>query len=242
MHPLTEAQQGAVETLARDLDRVFGARLESLVAYAGQDGDDTIHSLALVEGLTFRDLAACVPLADMWHRRGVAVPLMLSQSELSRTLDIFPLEYAAIMSTHVVVRGRNPFAGIRIPAEDLRRACEVQAKSQLIHLREAFLESHGDGAALSRLIVRSAAPFRALLANIARLPDDGQAAADTGTPLSDELLARMAERDMGVPEGLVREVLSSSRTGPSTLTDPTALLARYIDAAQQVWDYVDRWR
>jgi hypothetical protein len=242
MPPWTDSQQSAIETLARDLERVFGARLESLVAYAGQDGDETVHSLALIEGLTFRDLAACLPLADMWHRRDVAVPLMLSQSELSRTLDIFPLEYAAIVSTHVVVRGRNPFAGIRIPTEDLRRACEAQAKSQLIHLREAFLESHGDAGAVSRLIVRSAAPFRALLANIARLPDQGKPPAEAGTALSDDSLAQMAERDMGVPAPLVREVLSSSRTGPSTVTDPTALLARYIDAAQQVWDYVDRWR
>ena len=238
----TDAQQSAIDVLARDLERVFGARLESLVIYPGHDGDDTVHSLALIEGLTFRDLAACLPLADMWHRRGVAVPLMLSQSELSRTVDIFPLEYAAIAATHTVVRGRNPFGGIRIPTEDLRRACEAQAKSQLIHLREAFLESHGDGSAIARLIVRSAAPFRALLANIARLPDRPAAAPDTSTTLSDASLAEMAERDMGVPASVVRDILSSSHAGPSTIAEPTALLVRYLDAAQHVWDYVDRWR
>jgi hypothetical protein len=241
MPPWTDSQQSAIETLARDLERVFGARLESLVAYAGQDGDETVHSLALIEGLTFRDLAACLPLADMWHRRGVAVPLMLSQSELSRTVDIFPLEYAAIVSTHVVVRGRNPFAGIRIPTEDLRRACEAQAKSHLIHLREAFLESHGEARGVAGLIASSAAPFRAILANIARLPDTAPASPDPIT-LSDDVLARMAESRIGIPAALVGEVLSSSTIGQSSIADPSAVLARYIDAAQRVWEYVDQWR
>jgi hypothetical protein len=239
---MTSAQLSALDALARDLERVFGARLESLVAYAGHDGDATVHSLAVVEGLTFQDLTACLPLADMWHRRELAVPLMLSRGELRRTLDIFPLEYAAIIATHTLVRGKNPFDGVRVEADDLRRACEAQAKSHLIHLREAFLESHGESTAIARLIGRSAAPFRALLMNIARLPGDPSADADAGALLSDESLARMAETRMGVPAALVREVLSPSTAGQSTIAEPTALLSRYIDAAQRVWDFVDRWR
>jgi hypothetical protein len=239
---MTNAHQSALDALARDLERVFGARLQSLVAYAAHDGDATVHSLALVEGLTFQDLATCLPLADMWHRRGLAVPLMLSNGELRRTLDIFPLEYAGIIATHTVVRGRNPFDGVRVQADDLRRACEAQAKSHLIHLREAFLESHGESTAIAHLIARSATPFRALLTNIARLPGDQSPDADASASLSDESLARMADTRMGVPSAVVREVLSSSTAGQSTIAEPTALLARYIDAAQRVWDFVDRWR
>jgi hypothetical protein len=236
----TPAHQAALDALARDLDRVFAARLESLVAYTGHEGDDVVHSLAVVEGLTFQDLASCLPLADMWHRRGVAVPLMLSRSELRRTLDIFPLEYSAIIATRRVVRGADPFADVRVPAEDVRRACEAQAKSQLIHLREGFLESHGDGTTIARLIAASAASFRALLTNIARLPDGAAPTIDTAAPLSDASLAQLAESRMGVPATVVRDVLSSA--GASTIAEPTALLARYLDAAQRVWDYVDRWR
>jgi hypothetical protein len=28
----------------------------------------------------------------------------------------------------------------------------------------------------------------------------------------------------------------------STIADPTALLARYIDASERIWRYVDGWR
>jgi hypothetical protein len=238
---LTPPQQQAVSALARDLGRVFNGRLQSLVVYAGHDGDGTLHSLAVVEALSFRDLTACLPLAESWQRQHLAVPLMLSNDELRRTVDIFPLEYASIIATHAVVFGRSPFDGITIPAGDLRRACEAQAKSHLIHLREAFLESHGEARGVAALIASSGAPFRAILANIARLPEAGAPVADP-IVLSDDFLARVAETRIGIPAALVRDVLSSSTTGQASIAEPSALLARYIGAAQRVWEYVDRWR
>jgi hypothetical protein len=238
---LTPAQQQAVAVLARDLQRVFGDRLEALVAYQGHDGNGVLHSLAVVEGLTFRDLSACLPLAEGWQRRQLAVPLMLSRHELRRTVDIFPLEYAAMIAAHAVVLGRSPFDGVAIAPEDLRRACEAQAKSHLIHLREAFLESHGEARSIAGLIASSAPPFRAILTNIARLPGAGVDPIGNA-PLGDEDLARMAETRMGVPAALVRDVLSGPATGLASIADPSALLARYVDAAQRVWEYVDQWR
>src|SRR5687768_4965808 len=86
-------------------------------------------------------------------------------------------------------------------AAPVRRAVEGLAKSHLIHLREAFLESHGETTRIARLIAASAAPLRALLTQIARLPEAPQAVMDLTTP-SDESLAKLAELRMGVPGSL----------------------------------------
>jgi hypothetical protein len=235
MPAFSSSQQHAIDALARDLEEVFGARLQALVAYAGSQGDGSVHSCALVEGLTFQDLVTCLPFTSRWHQRRVAVPLMLSPDELRRTLDIFPLEYSAIAADHVVVRGADPFANVAIAADDVRRAVEAQAKSHLIHLREAYLESHGETTRIANLIAGSAAPLRALLANIARL--DG--AAMPAPP--DEALAAMAEARMGVTSGVIREVLASSGGNQSSITDPSHLFSRYLDATQKVWEFVDGW-
>ena len=236
MPHFSAAQQKGIDGLARDLDGLFGARLQSLVAYPGNQADGSVHSCAIVDGLGFRDLVACLPQTQSWHHRGVAVPLMLAAGELERTVDVFPLEYSSILADYAVVRGADPFHGIAIPIEDVRRATEGQAKSHLIHLREAFLESHGETKRIAQLITSSAAPLRALLTNIARL--DG--AHETMT--TDEALGTMAEKRLGVSATLIREILASSAGGHSTIEDPSALLARYIDAAQRIWEYVDRWR
>jgi hypothetical protein len=234
MPDLSSSQRRAADALAKNLEEVFGPRLQALVAYRGSQGDGAVHSCAIVDGLSFRDLTRCLPFTDRWRQRGVAVPLMLSQDELQRTLDIFPLEYAAIAAEHVVIRGRDPFAGLTLPAADLRRAIEAQAKSHLIHLREAYLESHGDSLRIAQVIAASAGPFRALLHNIARL-HDGAAAA-----ITDESLAAMAGSRMQMPAAVVRDVLAASSAGPSSVTDPGHLLSLYVEAAEAMWEYVDR--
>jgi hypothetical protein len=241
MPHFSSSQQRSLDVLTRDLEDIFGPRLQSLVAYSGHQADGSVHSCALVDGLGFRDLVSCLPLTESWHQRGIAVPLMLSADELRRTVDIFPLEYSSIIADYTVVRGRDPFQGVSVSVEDIRRATEGQAKSHLIHLREAFLESHGETTRIAQLIAASAAPLRALLTNIARLPDKAHGVMDFAS-LSDEALAKVAEARMGIAPKLIRDVLAASAGGQSTIVDPSHLLANYIEAAQKIWEYVDRWR
>lgn len=230
---LTVTDRAALEGLAADLQRIFGTRLRSLVAYGLDTPSEprALHSLALVDRLTFEDLAASVPLTASWRRHGLAVPLLLEVEEFRRTLDVFPLEYGDIIARHVPIAGDSLLAGAAVTPEDTRRACEHTAKSQLIHLREGYLETGGDARKVAELIAASAAPLRALLANIARL---------TGEVDGD--VAGMAERKIGVPAELVREIMAAGAGTLSTIADPTALLRRYIDALEQVWDHVDTWR
>jgi sigma54-dependent transcription regulator len=243
MPQFSSGQQRAADALARDLDQIFGARLRSLVVYPGRQGDGSVHTMALIDKLAFRDLVACLPFTESWHHRGAAVPLLLTPEELQRTIDIFPLEYAGILGDYAVVRGTDPLRGVRIDVEDIRRACETQAKSHLIHLRESFLESHGETTRVARLIAASAAPLRALLTSIARLPEaSAQAGGSPALPnLSDEALATFSEDRMHVSAAVIRDVLATSAQGHSAITDPSHLLARYIDGAEKIWAYVDRW-
>jgi len=233
-----EDRRGA-ESLAADLQRVFGTRLQSVIAYnvAGTSRErEPLRTLALVERLTFEDLAACAPLVERWDRSGIAVPLLLTREEFFRSLDVFPLEYGEIIARHVLIWGHNPFADARVADADLRRGCELQAKSHLIHLRESFLEIGTNPRQVNRLIAASAAQFRVVLTHITQLADGQRFAV-----YSDDDLADMTERNIGVPATLVREVLASPN-GVSAIADPTALFSRYIAASERVWQYVDSWR
>src|SRR5205807_2291386 len=107
--------------------------------------------------------------AGAWHDRGLATPLLVAAHEFDRSLDAFPIEFGAILADYSVAAGADPFAGLAVDPADLRRACEVQARSHLLHLREGYLETRGRSDALSDLIVKSAAPFAALLVALARL-------------------------------------------------------------------------
>lgn len=212
--------QPVLRLVAADLQRIFGARLQSLVAYGPEDHPDGIHTLALVDRIAFHDLTACAPRTRDWQRAGAAVPLLLSREEFQRTLDVFPLEYGGIIASHQLITGENVLASIRVAEADLRRGCELQAKSHLIHLREGYVETGGDPARVARLLAASAPALRALMENLRQL--DSEAAARVGL----------------MPE-LVREVVSADAT---YIADPSPLLARYLSAVERLWQEVDRWK
>ena len=230
---LSTAARPALERMAADLRRVFGNRLHAVCAYGAFTPDTDTRSIVLVDRLAFEDLGACVPLARRWDDDGLAVPLILDRDEFTRTLDVFPLEYGEIIASHVLIHGDDdPFENVSVDVADLRRGCELQAKSHLIHLREGYLESGGDPRTVSALIAASAEGFRRLLVNLVALV----------SPDSTDDLAGTAEQHFGIPAGLTREVLASADTRPSTIADPTALLARYVSAVERIWEFVDAWK
>jgi hypothetical protein len=236
---LPAARRAALDALASDLFTIFGPRLRCLSAY-GLDAPDEAdtHTIALVDHLSFDDLAACAPRTRGWLHRGLAVPLILHADEFARSLDVFPLEYGAIIADHVVIYGDDLFKDVSVSEQDRRRGCELQAKSHLIHLRESFLETHGEPRAVARMIGASAESFRRLLDNLVVLVRPAAAHGSAHADLADD-----AERFVGVPAALTRDVLAAGTAGsPTTIADPTALLARYIDAVEDIWAFVDRWK
>jgi hypothetical protein len=233
--------------LERGLREIFGSRLQSLVAYglhaAEPSGAPAHHgahveappaqTLAIVETLTGGDLTACAASVARWHDAGLATPLLLAANEFGRSLDSFPLEFGAILADHQVVTGNNPFDGLRVDPADLRRACEVQARSHLMHLREGYLETRGRADALAVLIVRSAAPFAALITSLARL--QGVAANDPAAA------GRYVERTLGLPAGVVTDVVKLANVSEISSAEATRIFAAYLDAVERLVKYIDAW-
>jgi hypothetical protein len=235
----------AVDLLLGDLRRVFGDRLSALLAF-GRYGSEAgnadasvapasgrlLHTLAIVDEVTFADLEACAPLSAAWSRRGLAIPLILGTDELARSLDAFPLELAEIIATRRLIAGTDPFSSGAVRPEDVRRACEVQARSHLLHLREGFIEAAGRASAVARLVGASAAPFRALLVNLARLERAGCANPS-------ELAAY--GRTLGLSAPVVERLQAEGRSAAVNRADARRMYADCLEAADRVVRYVDRW-
>src|SRR5206468_8406004 len=118
-----------------------------------------------VDSIAMGDLDKCAALFG----RKVPAPLLMLVDELARSLDAFPLELNEIITTRRLITGTDLLAALTVPVEDLRRACEAQARGHLVHLREGYIEAAADRKAVSALVAASVAPFRALVTNVARL-------------------------------------------------------------------------
>jgi hypothetical protein len=222
---LPSAGRQAFDRLAQDIARVFGPRFVSLVASGPHS------SVAFVSAIEPGDLDALGALRETWRHDRLDTPLLLTPHEFRRSLDAFPLEYRAIVDRHVVIAGNPPFDNLVFDAQQLRRACEVQAKSHLIHLRQGWVEAADHEADLVALIRRSVGPLRALLSNVAHLgPDVG----------SDGDLAAAGARMAGLDGALVHEILAVE-AAPDTARHLVRRLPEYVALTEHLWTFVDGW-
>ena len=173
------------------------------------------------------------PRAPSWLRNASATPLILSR-QFAGSLDAFPIEFGEIIDTHRVIFGADPFFGLSIRPEDLRRACEVQVKSHLLHLRENYIECGGRPAAIESLVADSAPGFAALLRRLASL--DGRphdTAADIG--------AYAAARP-GLDPRVFGNLIAIMANGSGAGVDAVRLFPAYLAAVEQLARFIDGWK
>jgi len=165
----------------------------------------------------------------VWLRDSLEAPLLLTASEFRRSLDTFPVEYQALLDRHTVIAGEPPFADLTIDRDALRRACEVQARSHLLHLRQGWIECAGNEDRLAALIVRSSPALRALLSDVGRLlrpeAEADALAGATAAQLDVDLVGAIVALD-GAPEHGRRLV---------------GRLPDYLALSEQLWTFVDTW-
>jgi len=220
---LSTTARRAFDRMAADFTRVFGQRFDALVAYAPTRG------AAFASAVTAADLDALSMLTEVWHRSGLATPLVITSEEFRRSLDAFPLEYQAILDRHVVITGTPPFAGSSVPREALRRACETQAKGHLVHLRQSWLDAAGHSDDLAHRIAASALPLRVLLNHVASLRG------------SDADAAQFASETFPAHADVLRAVLALEHDGAGAKA-LIPRLSQYLAACEAIWGFVDEWR
>lgn len=232
---MTPEARHAADRLVAIVSAIVADRLESVAVYGAHvsgSANGRVHTLAVISALAFADLEGLARAAEGLRRDGLATPVLLDAAEVAASLDAFPIELGAVMASYEVAHGRDPFAGLQIDPADLRRACEVQVRSHLLHLREGFLETAGVPHAIGTLVANSAAPLLLLLTNLARLADDPS----TGP----QQLAAFGARVTNTPASVFADVLTSAASGASS-ADGARLFPSYLAAVERLAHYVDQW-
>jgi hypothetical protein len=154
--------------VTEDYRNIFGDDLVSIILYGSATGKDYIPGKSDInfmivlseEGLEFLDRA--FGIVKKWRKKGVAVPLFLTEIYMETSLDVFPIEYLNFQRDYVVVFGKDILKELTFNPEFIRLQCEREIKGKLLILREAFLETSGKGRALRELIGQSVSAFIAI--------------------------------------------------------------------------------
>ncbi|MGH7608035.1 MAG: hypothetical protein ACREME_11925, partial [Gemmatimonadales bacterium] len=221
-----------VDGFAGRIADAVGSRLVTLLVYgsAARDPakDTSVNTLLLtdsVDDALFGGLAA--PVRD-WLRAGHPPPLILTEREWREAADAFPIEYEDIRDAHRILAGRDPWAGVTVQREHVRRQLEHELMGKLVHLRQAYAAYWEDPKRLADALRGTAAGFFTMLRAVLRL-------AGRTPPAGAPDVLRDAARTIGfTADGLER------LAGPVKLAPRDPLPAAYLRALARTADYVNR--
>jgi hypothetical protein len=207
---------------ADQVSAALGGRLVSLLLYGSaareqgagsreQDGMNTLLIVDAVDPDLFARLAAPVKAWNSKH----PPPLILTEQEWRDSADAFPIEYQDIKEAHRVLAGQDPWHGVRVQREEVRRQLEHELKGKLMHLRQAYAAAWNQPRRLAEIVSGTRAGFLTMLRAVLRL---------AGRPMSI------------APDALVREAGALVGFSADGLTEPAA----YLDAVTRTAEYVNR--
>jgi hypothetical protein len=210
-----------LETFATRIAEALGPRLVTLLLYGsaarrqGTAEPLAMNTLLLVDRVDadlFARLGA--PVGD-WVSAKHPPPLILTDEEWRDSADAFPIEYEDIREAHRILAGRNPWTGVSVRREDVRRQLEQELMGKLVHLRQAYVADWNRPRRLAEVVRGTRAGFSTMLRAVLRLAGR--------TPPADSA-------------ALVRDAAALIGFAPDGLTEP----AVYLDAVTRTAEYVNR--
>ncbi len=191
------------------MDDKLRSELESVVELWKQFWGDNLHSIHLYGSMARgdwskrSDINLVIFLKDhdysRWNeaagiirrkiKKGFAIPLLLSESYLRSSLDVYPIEFLDMKLFHKTLHGPDLFESLEIDSPHLRLQAEREIKGKWVALRQAALELSGSTSAIRDLLAMSVptwnAVFQALLViDDQEVPGDKHQVVDEGCKLA----------------------------------------------------------
>jgi hypothetical protein len=210
-----------LETFAEQVVQELGPRLVTLLLYGSAARDpqgadrSTMNTLLLTDDVDADLFARLARPVRAWTASGHPAPLILTEREWRASADAFPIEYEDIREGHRILAGRDPWHGITVRREHVRRQLEHELMGKLVHLRQAYVAQWTHPRRLAEIVRETRAGFLTMLRAVLRLAGRTPPAA---------------------PEALVQEAGALIGFAPDGLTDP----AGYLTAVTRTAAYVNR--
>ena len=208
-----------LETFASRVAEALGPRLVTLVLYGSAAREPSADAATMNTLLIVTDDSDFLgPLATVtkdWTAAGHPPPIIMTEREWRQSADAFPIEYEDIRDAHRILAGRNPWTGISVRREHVRRQLEHELMGKLVHLRQAYVADWNRPKRLAEVARGTRAGFLTMLRAVLRLAGR--------TPPADSA-------------ALVRDAAALIGFAPDGLTEPAA----YLQAVTRTAEYLNR--
>ncbi len=184
---LPEETQRLLRAYVKEVSKVYGPQLESLVLYGSAvrgeflPGRSNLNLLLFVVSYNVAELRRYQVIHKRWAKEQIVVPLFLTRDDLQSASSVFPLEYLDIHECHRVLWGQDPFVGFKVDSRRLESEVLQSLRGNLLRVRQRFVEGGGTEEAATILMPLSITALLPVLRGVQRLA--GRAVISHGEPI-----------------------------------------------------------
>ena len=194
------------DAFTKDYQGIYGGALVSILLYGSAASGNyipkksDINFLIVLTDEGINQLKKSFKTVEKWYKRKVSIPLFLTKSYISTSLDSFPIEFLNMQKSYQLVFGEDVFKELSFNRDHLRLQCERELKGKLLQLRQVYLESRGKTKNLKYIIRNSLTAFISIFQALLYLKDKE-------IPADRKKIISLTSQEMGIDEQIFLNLL-----------------------------------
>jgi hypothetical protein len=172
----------SIKDFAERLLTALGDNLQSITIVGSSLTDDfspgqsDINTVLVLAKQNLSSLNAVAPLAKPMGRKKISPPLLMTQSYIERSRDVFGVEFLDFQLAHETIMGDDPFTSLEFDKKDVRLQCERELKAMLIRLRQGYIAAAANKKLVRDILISTAKGMLPLLRAMLWLKDTDRSA------------------------------------------------------------------
>ena len=134
-------------------------------------GQSDINTVLVLGRQTIASLNAVASMAKPMKRKKISPPLLMTQSYIERSRDVFGVEFLDFQLAHETIMGEDPFTRLAFDKKDVRIQCERELKAMLIRLRQGYIAAAANKKLVRDILISTAKGMAPLLRAMLWLKD-----------------------------------------------------------------------
>ena len=171
---MNKLQEKILDNFAQELHKIYTDDLISVILYGSASSGEFVprHSdlniLVVLKNDSPENLKKCSDIVNNWRFRNIR-PVFFTQSYISSSNDVFPIEFLDMKENYKVLSGKDVLKDLSIDTKNLRFQCEQELRVKLFSLKQLYLHKSRDIPALKHLLFKTSTSVMHILRNVLRV-------------------------------------------------------------------------
>src|SRR6266699_2301138 len=168
-----EKQIGAfVDEFVEKLRAAAGENLVSIVLYgSAAEGEfhpeySDLNTLCVLRDASFASLSKIAGVVEWWRGKKHHPPLVLTETDLRTSADVFSIEFVDMKTRHRVLYGEDVLRNLEVPMHLHRSQLEYELREKLFLVRQHLLVAGNNEKELWEVMLNSLSSFTTLFRHV----------------------------------------------------------------------------